>query len=155
MFSEIESLIARMERGEMDRRQIVAAIGAFVLAAASGGRVAAGALGASSTFQATALDHIALGVTDVRRSRDFYKKHLGLTVRRDNGEHSCFLDCGDNFVALFRSQKPGMHHYCYSIKDFNLAEVIEKLESAGLKHHREQNRIYFEDPDKLTVQLAR
>jgi hypothetical protein len=60
----------------------------------------------SSTFTATGLNHIALNVTDVPRSRDFYTKHLGLTIQRDGGKGSCFLDCGAHFLALFRGGQP-------------------------------------------------
>ena len=56
--------------------------------------VAEASQGEGSTFQATGLNHVALNVSSVPRSRDFYIKHLGLKVIRDGGEDNCFLGSG-------------------------------------------------------------
>ena len=68
---------------------------------------------------------------------------------------NCFMSCGpDNFVALFSSDEPEMDHYCYSIDGYDPAEAMRKLETAGLSPRRRQDRVYFEDPDGLTVQVS-
>ena len=109
-----------------------------------------------STFKAVGLNHIALRVTDVLRSREFYKKHLGLKVTRDGGERNCFMTCGENFVALFQGDQAQMDHYCYSIKNYDVNRAEAKLKEHDLKPRvvRDAGRIYFKDPDGLTVQLA-
>ena len=107
------------------------------------------------TFEAKALDHIALAVTDVARSRDFYLKHLGLTIRSDNSPSSCFLNCGDEFVALFRHGEGGLDHYCYAIDDYDAGDAVRRLKAVGLKPRRVSNRVYFDDPDGNEVQVAR
>ena len=104
-------------------------------------------------FQATALNHIALSVTDVGRSRDFYVKHLGLRVTRD-GSSNCFLNVGPNFLALFRARQAGLAHYCYTIKGYTADSAAETLQAAGFKPRRAENRVYFDDPDGLEVQLS-
>ena len=48
-----------------------------------------------------------------------------------------------------------MDHYCYSIEDYDAADAVKTLERAGLKPTREENRVYFPDPDGLTVQVER
>lgn len=151
METTLSQLIDRYDEGKLTRRQLVAS-----LAAVAGLGSAAGKLAAADepTFQATRLNHIALSVTDVARSRDFYVRHLGLPVTSDASPHSCFLDCGPNFVALFRGREAGMHHYCYSISDFDTGEVAEKLRSVDIEPDIQGRRIYFPDPDGLTVQLA-
>ena len=149
----IESIVDGYDRGLLTRRQLIGHLVA-VAAAMSGTAVASQSGSPKSTFKATGLDHIALSVTDVARSRAFYEKHLGLKVMRDGGEQSCFLHCGDNFVALFRSKEPAMHHYCYAIDDYEPATAVEKLKAAGLTVRRAQNRVYFDDPDGLEVQVA-
>lgn len=152
MFEHLEGLVSSFEAGKMTRRELVASLGAFA-AAMTGLDRAAGAQGkAAPTFQATELNHIALRVTDIPRSRDWYVKHLGLTVSRDGSP--CFLTCGNHFLALFRSSKPGLDHYCYTIDDYNPGSVVKTLDAAGLKPERHADRIYFPDPDGLTVQLA-
>jgi catechol 2,3-dioxygenase-like lactoylglutathione lyase family enzyme len=108
-----------------------------------------------STFQATGLDHVALNVSSVPRSRDFYIKHLGLKVIRDGGEENCFVGNGDRFfLTLFKGERPGLNHYCYAIQGYNADQAEEKLRSAGLKPRREGNRVYFPDLDGIEVQVA-
>ena len=111
--------------------------------------------GEEGTFEATGLNHVAINVRSVPASRDWYKKHLGLSVMRDGGEDNCFLGSGDGFfLTLFKGEKPGLNHYCYTIKGYDPDQAEEKLKSAGLKPPREGNRLYFPDLDGIDVQIA-
>ena len=47
-----------------------------------------------------------------------------------------------------------MHHYCYAIDNYEPDTTVEKLKAAGLTVRRAQNRVYFDDPDGLEVQVA-
>lgn len=109
MQTQIARMLNDYESGTMTRRQLVAGLGAL-FAILGGARHALGAQveapGAVSTFKATELNHIALRTTDVGRSRDFYVKHLGLSVARE-GANNAFLTCGKNFLALFQGDTPG------------------------------------------------
>ena len=153
MEQEISRVLGDYESGRMTRRQLVACLGSLAVLGAAGRVASAGE--ASSTFEGVGLNHIALRVTDVKRSRDFYVKHLGLTVNRQS-ESSCFLNCGENFVALFRGDRGEMDHYCYSVKNFDVKLAEDKLRAAGFQPEvpRGTGRIYFPDPDGLTVQLS-
>ena len=156
METTIAQFIEQYETGRISRRELVGRISAFALAITGGGSAALAAE-KKSTFEAVGLNHIALRVPDVARSRDFYRKHLGLKVRRESPGQNCFMTVGDNFVALFRGDAPRMDHYCYSIKNYNQKAAAEKLRANGIKQETirmQANRIYFPDPDGLTVQLA-
>jgi catechol 2,3-dioxygenase-like lactoylglutathione lyase family enzyme len=160
MERELSQLVDDYESGRMTRRQLIAKIGAFVALFSGVGHLLEGeeasaqAPHAASPFKATELNHIALRVTDVPRSRDFYVKHLGMTIARE-GPNDCFLNCGDNFVALFHGSRPAMDHYCYSVKDFDINTAAQKLKTMGINASvHGGSRIYFDDPDGLTVQLA-
>ena len=98
-----------------------------------------------STFVANGVNHIALKAPNIAKSRDFYVKHLGLTVTRDS-DSSCFMSCEDNFVALFRADEPGLAHFCFSVKNFDVRDAEKKLNAEELNPRREGNRIYFDDP---------
>ncbi len=149
MHSRIAALVEGFEHGHLTRRQLIAGLTGLVGAAAS-----ARAAQAESTFTATEINHLALSVTDVSRSREFYQKHLGMTLRSDDSPHSVFLNCGSDFLALFRADKPQMDHYCYTIEGYDAADAVARLEAAGLKPRRRSNRVYFDDPDGLEVQVS-
>lgn len=149
----IEQLIESFERGEISRREMVGRLTALVGAVGTAGDRVLAAPQATATFKAVGLNHIALHVTDIPRSRDFYIRHLGMTIMSESGS-SCFLRCGDNFVALFRSSSPGMAHYCYSVEGYSVDSAAERLRGQSIEPRVTGNRIYFPDPDGLTVQLA-
>ena len=157
------TIVVDFEQGRLTRRQLVSrlmGLGAALAAlkGTAGAQPAddAGAGDAArATFQATGLDHIALDVTDVARSREFYQRHLGLRVIRGTGNDSTFMGADrDFFLALFRSDAPSMNHYCYAIENYEPGEAVERLTAAGLQPRRTGNRVYFPDPDGLTVQVT-
>ena len=154
MLTQIEELVAAVEEGTISRRCLIARLGVIAAWLAGAKNVAAASQPEASTFNAVGLNHIALSVSDVARSRDFYKKHLGLTVMRERDGQNCFMRCGEHFVALFRATEPGLDHYCYTIKEYVPAAVVDKLNAVGLKPRRVENRVYFDDPDGITVQVS-
>ncbi len=154
MLTQIDELVAAVEEGTISRRCLIARLGAIAACLAGAKNVAAASQPEASTFNAVGLNHIALSVSDIGRSRDFYKKHLGLTVMRERDGQNCFMRCGEHFVALFRAAEPGLDHYCYTIKEYAPAAVVHKLNAVGLKPRRVESRVYFDDPDGITVQLS-
>ena len=142
-------MLESYEHGNISRRTLLR--GLVALAAGAHAAPAAG----SSTFRGVAINHIALRVTDVPRSRDFYRKHLGLPVIRES-RASCFLGVGKNFLALFENSNPGLDHYCLAIENFQADSVVQELERQGFTPRRPPgtNRVYFPDPDGLVVQLS-
>ncbi len=154
MLTQIDELVAAVEEGTISRRCLIARLGALAACMAGAKNVATASQPEASTFDAVGLNHIALSVNDVARSRDFYKKHLGLTVMRERDGQNCFMRCGEHFVALFRAAEPGLDHYCYTIKEYAPAAVVDKLNAVGLKPRRVENRVYFADPDGITVQVS-
>jgi catechol 2,3-dioxygenase-like lactoylglutathione lyase family enzyme len=161
MQAQIGRVIDDFEQGRLTRRQLMRHLAALIAVAGGSSGLASArqdADGAArqdsgSTFRAIGLNHIALNVADIPRSRDFYVKHLGLTVTRESSG-SCFLRCEDGFLALFRSPDSGMHHYCYAIHDYTVGSAAEKLREQGLEPRISGNRIYFDDPDGLEIQLS-
>jgi catechol 2,3-dioxygenase-like lactoylglutathione lyase family enzyme len=148
-------LVEQFEQGRLSRRQLATRLMALGAALAVIPGVAGACQDSDSTFSATGLDHIALNVRDVRRSREFYKEHLGLEVIRDGGEQNCFLGRSDGFfLTLFRGEQPGLHHYCYAIPNYDADEAERKLKDAGLEVRRAGNRVYFQDPDGIEVQVT-
>lgn len=151
---DLNALITRFEQGRMTRRELVARIGAFAAGLAGAARVARAADPPAATFQALELNHIALNVTDVARSTEYYRLHLGMTPMGTCSEQSCFLRCGPHFVALFKGERPGLNHYCFTIDPYDPAKAVERLQAAGITARRTGDRVYFDDPDGIELQVA-
>jgi catechol-2,3-dioxygenase len=103
----ISNLLEGYELGKLDRRQLIQGLAAI---AASACATPADA----STFQGRALNHIAIRVTNVQHSRDFYQKHLSLPLIHES-QTNCFLGLGKNFLTLFPERESGagslLHRY--------------------------------------------
>ena len=151
MYQEIDRMVEDFETGRLSRRQLVQHLtaAAAVLAA----KALPVAAQEKSTFQATSVDHVALTVTDVNRSRRFYERHLGLEVTNCGGSQ-CFLNCDPDFLALFRGSHPGLHHFAFAIDGYRPDHAVARLEAARLAPRRHGNRVYFDDPDGLEVQVT-
>ena len=148
MKSTISRMLTSYEQGKLSRRQLIQGLATLTA-------VAETTLGASSTLKGMALNHIAIRVTNVQRSRDFYQKHFGMPVLHEE-RANCFLGLGKNFLTLFENQKPGLDHYCIAIQDFKADAIMNELNRQGLESRRPSgtDRIYFPDPDEIEVQVS-
>ncbi len=158
VLDNIEEIVQGFEAGRVTRRQLIGRLGAMMVSAMAAPTAAFTAPAAegtsSSTLQSVGLNHVALHVPDVARSREFYQEHLGLEVLR-SGDRNSFLSCGGNqFLALFRSSQTGLGHYCYTVEGFDAGTTVAKLHEAGLKPERHEDRVYFDDSDGITVQIT-
>jgi len=100
------------------------------------------------------VNHLALRVSDIGRSIDWYQKLMGLPLV-SRSANNAFLGLGENFLALFKSDAPGgAHHFCFSIEDYEPEKVIAKLAKHNIRARREADRVYFPDLNGLTVQVA-
>jgi catechol-2,3-dioxygenase len=159
MQTQIIKMINDFERGRMSRRQLIAHL-TGLFAASLGATIAfadrktqtaaANSADSTPTFDATDLNHIALSVSDVQRSKEWYQKHLGLKPTGEEG----FLTTGKGWLALFKGETAGLNHYCYSIANYDPAHAVARLKAAGLATRRHGDRVYFDDPDGIECQVA-
>ena len=64
-------------------------------------------------MQTHGINHVALYVDDLARSRDFYVDLFEASIVRED-ETMCFLDVGaDNFLALFRRDPTHINHFWF------------------------------------------
>jgi catechol 2,3-dioxygenase-like lactoylglutathione lyase family enzyme len=108
---------------------------------------------ATSVFRGNGVNHVALRVSDLERSREFYQKLFGLAVVRQTSG-SCFLGLGENFLALFVGSPTGMDHFCISVDGYTPDEAVKLASREGLNPRRFGARVYFDDPNGLEVQVA-
>lgn len=107
-----------------------------------------------SILHAVDVNHVALRVSDVGRSIDWYQGLLGLPLIQ-RSESSAFLGLGGNFLALFRSARPGgAAHFCFSVDDYHPQKTAARLAARGIPSRRRADRLYFQDLNGLTVQVS-
>ena len=102
----------------------------------------------------TDVNHVALRVSDLQRSRDFYVQAFGATVI-DESDSACFMQIGESdFVALFPTDDPHIEHFCITVPDYDPDTHEQRLRDAGLDVIRTADRVFFRDPDGLMVQIS-
>ncbi len=107
-----------------------------------------------SILRAVDVNHVALRVSDVGRSVEWYQALMGLDVVQ-RGTTNAFLGLGGNFIALFqRRAGGGADHFCFSVEDYEPEAVQAKLAEHGIESTRREDRIYFRDLNGLTVQVS-
>lgn len=143
--------------GRLTRRELVlrlTALGAALGAAPPGARPSGGGEPAPPTFAAQSVDHVALSVSDVSRSAEWYIRHLGLRVTRQD-DSAAFLSCaGRDFLALFRGPHAGLNHYSFGIRGYDQQDAARRLQAVGLTPKPRGGRMYFDDPDGIEVQVS-
>ena len=100
------------------------------------------------------VNHVALRVTDLGRSVEWYQRLMGLTVISRSAT-SAFLGLGGNFLALFqRRTGGGADHFCFSVEDYDPDKVQAKLAKHDIRSTRREDRVYFKDLNGMTVQVS-
>jgi catechol 2,3-dioxygenase-like lactoylglutathione lyase family enzyme len=161
MRQAIDELVGRFERGALSRRELIAGL----LAVASSAADAAGGSAAAPPIEVSGIDHLALRVQDVERSARFYADHLGARIR-SRSPSAVFMDVGAQWIALFGpgaastgfpAPPPGLDHVSFrsaSVRGFE--ERTQALRERGLNPQSPpgSGRVYFKDPDGVTLQLS-
>jgi catechol 2,3-dioxygenase-like lactoylglutathione lyase family enzyme len=165
MKADIENMVSQFESGRMSRRQLVGHLTALVAVVAGGADVLrAQQTKSPSTFEATALHHIALKVPDLDRSQKFYEQHLGLKVIQAPGAPPFmrFLTCPSqvdcwpktHLLNLWKAEKPELHHFCFTVTNYDQKAAVEKLRAQNLNPEQRGNSAYFRDPDGFVIQVG-
>ena len=141
---------------------------------------------AEGLFHTIDLSHFTNFVANKDRANEFYTRIFGLSFQAHQGPSSPIVGVGDGFQFLMYvggdqaglpTQPARVDHACFSVEDFDVDAIIEKLEGYGfsarensdntppLKHWismRMPNRggveggtpeVYFSDPDGIRIQL--
>jgi catechol 2,3-dioxygenase-like lactoylglutathione lyase family enzyme len=144
------------------RRAFLASLPALALAS----RTLAQERGA--TLRARGINHVSLGVTDLKRSVDFYQNLFGLTLRRISETNvQLVLGAGPLHLGLGKAPVAKIDHFCLGIEDFDPIRVSNILAAHGLERATESGTmkhritpgpggapsVSFDDPDGINVQL--
>ena len=122
-------------------------------------------------FELERLDHVALTVTDVDSSIEWYRDVLGLELVHEEewGRHPAFLTAGSTGLALFPAQGSdpppkghpdglAMWHVAFRADRGNFDSARQELESRDIRYsfsdHSLAHSIYFHDPDGHLVEIT-
>ena len=115
------------------------------------------------------LDHVAITVSDLTRSHDFYSRVLGLQSRREELREPVFMVAEGTGLALFSSDShPGdggegsaairVMHVAFRVDREQFDRARSELPDAGIEprfsDHGNVHSLYFSDPDGHQVELA-
>jgi lactoylglutathione lyase len=120
--------------------------------------------------------HVALNVTDLNRSIEFYCDVFGfdvLTRSTAEGRRYAFLGRGDLLVLTlweqssggFRPDRPGLHHLAFNVPSLgDVQSALARLEELGvpliydtvMAHlpGASSGGIFFEDPDGSRIEIC-
>jgi catechol 2,3-dioxygenase-like lactoylglutathione lyase family enzyme len=146
----ISNLLSRYESGTLTRRELIKAM-AMVAAAGAGAEAAMPQ--ANPGFVGSAIEHISLHVSDLKRSRDFYQKTFGLSVMNEASD-AIRLGPGRIMVVLRPGNRPGLDHLTIGIDNASKESVIQDLKRRGatVLDGGEAN-LHVKDPDGLIVEI--
>ena len=152
MNTEVEGLLTQYERGQITRRQFLAATSALLTVPA-----ALSAPAPIGTVQQ--LNHVTLFVRDVKQSVRFYQDLLGMPVLTEQSP-GINLNAGTGFVGIYpapQSVTPSINHVCLGMKNFDPDAVLKQLKErnveANIRLRGDTKELYFNDPDNIRVQL--
>ena len=119
--------------------------------------------------------HVGLNVSDLNRSRDFYKEVFGFDVLGESNDKQrsfAFLGRDKNVVltlwqqsdGAFAADRPGLHHLSFQVDSIAKVQEIERrLRDIGVVIHHDgivphiegadSGGVYFEDPDGIRLEI--
>ena len=123
-------------------------------------------------FHLAGLDHVALTVSDQKRSLEWYQRVLGMERRYEEAtgaDDPVFVCAGNACLALFPAQTPdlqpvpdhrvmAMRHFAFRLDRVNFERVRIELSEQHIPFHFEDHgmahSLYLSDPDGYRVELT-
>jgi catechol 2,3-dioxygenase-like lactoylglutathione lyase family enzyme len=143
----------------ISRRELLLSLPALTLAPR------AFAQAGSPPIRVRGFNHVALSVSDVKRSVDFYQGLFGMPVLSRQGPTTNLRIGGDpQFleIAPAGSNAPRIHHLCLGVDDFNVDRITGILKQRGIDKWLATGGpgstggapgLYFTDQDGIVIQL--
>ena len=116
------------------------------------------------------IDHIALHVSDIQKSKKFYEEYFGFETYFEHetptGMPISYLKLGETVLELtgFSDPPASGFHFCLEVDRFDDAvnfltksgiKVVQKPHKTAARHPREESwqRVVFEGPDSEQIEI--
>jgi catechol-2,3-dioxygenase len=107
-----------------------------------------------SVCQARTVNHIAISVSDLQRSKEWYCRMFDLKIIQES-QDSVLLGFGESMLVLRPDPNPGtISHFMFGIDGYVAQELEAKLKAEGLDPQRDSDSFHVRDPDGLNVQVG-
>jgi catechol 2,3-dioxygenase-like lactoylglutathione lyase family enzyme len=120
------------------------------------------------SFKLQHIDHVAIAVSDIKRSTEWYQDVLGLERRYPEWDEPVMLRAGETCVALFSARgnsapPPGgnaiaMRHFAFFVDRPGFEAAQAAFREAGMDvdfaDHGPVHSIYISDPDGYRIELT-
>src|ERR1700733_13347342 len=147
----ISDLLARFEKGSLNRRDLVRGL---ALLAASG---TAATAQEEADFKGANIDHVSIQVADLQRSVDYYQKMFGFTVVSEDKPHGIIrLGITKPIVSLNHETPVGIvDHFAIGVPKFERNSITSDLKQRGATPENDPFAgFHIKDPDGLNVQIV-
>jgi glyoxylase I family protein len=147
----ISDLLARFEKGSLNRRDLVRGL---ALLAASG---TAATAQEETDFKAANIDHVSIQVANLQRSVDFYQKMFGFTVVSEDKPQGIVRVGAGRVLVSFNHESPAgkVDHFSIGVPRFNKETVTRYLQQRGATVlDGDMAGLHIKDPDGVNVQIS-
>ena len=157
MHDEVEHLVSLYDRGGITRRQLLQGLAAVGISGRTAPSQDTG--NQPPVFQARSINHVSLYVSDVARSKAFYRSLTGLPVRAEDPTF-CEFHLENSFLGLYspdQAQRVGIDHFCFGIEQYNPPAALARLKAAVPSAQptlANEDQVFVRDPDGVRVQFA-
>ncbi len=158
MESVLSTMLGNYEQGKVTRRQFIEAVS--MLAATAAATPSALAAAPVAPIVPVSVNHIALSVSDLKRSKDWYTRILKLKVIQENATFA-LLQFGNTQLVLRTKTKqrpdlvPGtITHFMFGVEPYDEAALFQTLKDQGLTPKKDLESALVRDPDNLIVQIG-
>ena len=152
-------MLGSYEQGKVSRRQFGEA-GSMLAASAALPAAALAADPLPAPIVSVSVNHIALGVSDLKRSKEWYMRILKLKVIQEN-DHFALLQFGNTQLVMRSPTKehssvvPGtINHFQFGVSPYDEAALEATLIAQGLTPKKDLESFLVRDPDNLLVQIG-
>src|SRR5215216_5719106 len=129
----IWNLIQRYDSGKLTRRDLMQGLAILASGVAMG--PTAMTAPAAAALPAVCVNHIAVTVSDLKKSSQWYKDLFGLKVEsEDDKVANLLLDNSSREALVLRpGANPGrISHFCFGVKDFDMKKAEAELKARNL-----------------------